>query len=57
LVAAMIAFLPAADSLRLGLGVAGGAGVSAFLAPAHLFRCASAIARQEITEERKKGTA
>jgi len=53
----MIAFLPAADSLRLGLGVAGGAGVSAFLAPAHLFRCASAIARQEITEERKKGTA
>ena len=44
-VAAMIAFLPAAESFRLGLGDAsGGDGSAAFLEAAHLFRCASAIA-------------
>src|ERR1019366_1059010 len=44
-VAAMIALLPAAESLRLGLGAAsGGDGSAAFLEAAHLFRCASAIA-------------
>jgi hypothetical protein len=41
-VAAMIAFLPAAESFRLGLGAAAGAGGSvAFLEAAHLLRWAS----------------
>jgi hypothetical protein len=45
LVAAIIAFLPAAEGFRFGLGAASGAdGSAAFLEAAHLFRCASAIA-------------
>jgi hypothetical protein len=44
-VAAMIAFLPAAESFRFGLEAASEAGNSAaVLEAAHLFRCASAIA-------------
>jgi len=44
-VAVMIAFLPAAESFRLGFGAAFGAeGRAAFLEAAHLLRCASAIA-------------
>ena len=44
-VAAIIAALPAAESLRFGLGVAFGVdGSAAFLEAAHLFRWASAIA-------------
>lgn len=48
LVAAMIFLRPAALSLRLGVAASfdggGGAGSLSFLASAHLFRCASAIA-------------
>src|ERR1035441_9229849 len=41
-VAALIAFLPAAESFRLGLGAASGTdGSAAFLDAAHLLRCAS----------------
>src|ERR1035438_7475978 len=40
----MIAFLPAAESLRLGLGAAAGVeGCDGFLDAAHLLRCASAM--------------
>lgn len=43
-VAAMIAFLPAAESFRLALGAAAGSdGAEGFLDPAHLLRCASAM--------------
>jgi len=41
----MIAFLPAADSFRFGLGAASGAATTApLLDAAHLLRCASAMA-------------
>jgi hypothetical protein len=42
-VAAMIAFLPAAESFRLGLEATSDAAPSAAFLAAHLFRCASAI--------------
>ncbi|MGD0870425.1 MAG: hypothetical protein ABSB88_12785 [Bryobacteraceae bacterium] len=43
-VAAMIVFLPAAESLRLGLGAASGVEFQdVFLDAAHLLRCASAM--------------
>src|SRR5437870_699536 len=43
LVAAMIAFLPAAESWRLGFGASGVAFDDSPFSLAHLFRCAAAI--------------